>query len=92
MNSRVDPDVICAPLSETASSTGWASAAAGSPTVSVSARISSSSPSASSARVKSAWTWIEVASAQSIVSIHLRDTRSRIASALVPAAVNAVKS
>src|SRR3954454_24006224 len=70
MNSRVEPEVICAPLSETAKSTGRRSARSPDGS-SVSARISSSSPSRSSALVNTAWTWTWVASGHSIVSTPL---------------------
>jgi hypothetical protein len=80
MNSRVEPDVICAPLSETASRTGWsASGAAGSASRSARPTMPSSRPSASKARVNRTCTCSEVASGQSRWSIHLRLTRSTTA-------------
>ena len=76
MNSRVDPDVICGPLSETASRTGrcsslvWGSARPSSRR----AATASSSPSISRASVKATSTWVEVSSAETTSVIHLRLT------------------
>ncbi len=78
MNSRVEPEVIWAPSSETASRIGWSERGlAGSASPSTRAVAWSSTPSASSARVKRTATWVDVVSLQISWSIHLRLTRSR---------------
>jgi hypothetical protein len=93
MNSRVDPEVICGPLSLSANSTGRA----GSSTVrstrpSWRAQTRASSPSACSASVTTTWTWVEVSSAETISASHLRLTRSSTTVAATPAAVKWVVS
>lgn len=85
MNSRVASDVICGPLSDTASRIGRAGSS--SARSSRSGVTSSIRPSISSARSKITATWVEVSSTDMRVSIHLRDTRSTIANTHRRAAV-----
>src|SRR5438093_1816791 len=81
-NSRVDPEVIWGPLSDTASSSGRVgSSRARSTRPSWRAATSSSRPSAPSAAPNTTSTWVEVSSALSRVASHLRLTRSMIANA-----------
>src|SRR5512132_642109 len=78
----VDPEVICGPLSEAASSSGRVgSSTARSTRPSWRAATSPSKPSRSKASVNTTWTWVEVSSALSRVASHLRLTRSTIANA-----------
>ncbi len=93
MNSLVDPEVICGPLSLKASSTGRAgSSTVGSTRPSWRALTSSSSPSRSSASVNTTWTWVEVSSAETTSASHLRLTRSSTTVAATPAWVKWVVS
>jgi hypothetical protein len=93
MNSRVDPEVICGPLSLRASSTGRDGlSTVGSTSPSWRAATSSSSPSASSASVNTTWTWVEVSSTETISASHLRLTRSSTTVAAIPAQVKWVVS
>jgi hypothetical protein len=93
MNSRVDPEVICGPLSETASRIGRAgSSTVGSMGRSWWAVMEVSRPSVSSASVKPSCTWVEVSSTLTISVIHFRETRSSIASTAIPAAGKCVVS
>lgn len=79
MNARVSCEVICGPLSDTASRIGRAGSSAS--RSSRSGVISSTRPSVVSARSKITATWVEVSSIDTRVSIHLRETRSTIANA-----------
>jgi hypothetical protein len=93
MNSRVDPEVICGPLSLRASRTGRAgSSTVGSTRPSCRAATSSASPSRSNASVNTTWTWVEVSSAETISASHLRLTRSSTTVAATPAAAKWVVS
>jgi hypothetical protein len=84
MNSRVEPLVICGPLSETASRIGGSSGSStaaskgkvSAGTASRRASTSASSPSSSSASRNTTWTWVEVSSIDTSSQIHLRVTRS----------------
>jgi hypothetical protein len=76
------PDVICGPLSETASRIGRLGSSTLRSTVPLArASIRSKIPSASRAWMKATWTCVEVSSAERTVSSHLRVTRSMIATA-----------
>jgi hypothetical protein len=93
MNSRVEPEVICGPLSLIASRIGRAgSSTVGSTKPSWRAVMRASSPSRSKASVNTTWTWVEVSSAETISASHLRDTRSSITVAATPARVKWVAS
>jgi hypothetical protein len=93
MNSRVEPEVICGPLSLRASSTGrLGSSTVGSTRPSWRAATSSARPSRSSASQKTTWTWVEVSSADTISASHLRETRSSTTVAATPARVKWVVS
>jgi len=93
MNSRVEPEVIWAPLSDTASRIGrCGSSTVGSTRPSWRAVTLSMSPSAMRASVKASWTWVEVSSTDTTVVSHLRDTRSSNARAAMPALGNCVVS
>jgi hypothetical protein len=81
-NSRVDPEVIWGPLSDTASSSGrLGSSTARFTRPSWRAATRLMSPSTWSASVNTTWTWVEVSSALSSVASHLRLTRSMMAKA-----------
>jgi hypothetical protein len=93
MNSRVEPEVICGPLSLIASSTGRdGSSTVGSTRPSWRAVTRSSSSSRSNASVNTTWIWVAVSSADTISAIHLRDTRSSTTVAATPARVKWVVS
>ncbi|MFC5827179.1 hypothetical protein [Nonomuraea insulae] len=82
-------------MSLIASSTGRAGLSTSVPTSTrPSARpvISGSSPSRSSASAKSRITWVWVSSTETTSQIHLRETRSMIASAAIPHAEKCVVS
>jgi hypothetical protein len=93
-NSRVEPEVIWGPLSDTASRIGRASSSTPRSMVPSSWRAStaSSRPSASSAAVKATSTWVWVSSLLTISVIHLRLTRSSMISTAIPARVKWVVS
>ena len=84
MNSRVEPLLICGPLSETAkrigassgSSTAASKGKVSAGTASWRASTSSSSPSSSSASMNTTCTCVEVSSMLTSSVIHLRVTRS----------------
>ena len=86
MNSRVDPEVICGPLSLTARRMGrrTASSTEGSARLSWWAATSSCRPSSSSASQNATWTWVVVSSPDTISQIHLRVTRSMIVITATP--------
>ena len=93
MNSLVEPEVICGPLSLRASRIGRAgSSTVGSTSPSWRAPTSSSSPSRSSASQNTTWTWVEVSSTETISASHLRLTRSSTTVAATPARVKWVVS
>jgi len=93
MNSRVDPDVICGPLSLMASRIGRdGSSRLRSTRPSWRAATSSASPSRSSASQNTTWTWVAVSSADTISAIHLRETKSSITVAATLAWVKCVVS
>jgi hypothetical protein len=93
MNSRVEPEVICGPLSLSANSTGRdGSSTVGSTRPSWRAVTRSSRPSRSSASVNTTSSWVEVSSALTISASHLRETRSSITVAATPARVKWVVS
>jgi hypothetical protein len=86
MNSRVEPEVICGPLSLIASRIGRAgSSTLVSTRPSWRAPTSSSRPSRSNAWVKTTSSWVEVSSPLTISASHLRLTRSSITVAATPA-------
>jgi hypothetical protein len=93
MNSRVEPEVICGPLSLRASRIGRAGSSQVRSTVpSRRAATCSISPSPSRASQKAAWTWVEVSSTETTSASHLRETRSSIAQTATPARVKWVVS
>jgi len=94
MNSRVEPDVIWGPLSETASRIGlaWSSTPMSTRPSSWRASTFSSSPSTPRAAVKASSTWVDVSSTETISVIHLRETRSSMISTAIPALVKWVVS
>jgi hypothetical protein len=93
MNSLVDPEVICGPLSLRASSTGRdGSSTLVSTRPSWRAVMRSSKPWRSNASVNTTWTWVEFSSAETISASHLRETRSSTTVAATPALVKWVVS
>ena len=98
MNSLVEPEVICGPLSLTASRMGRAGSsvpgsASGRPVGPSSRTITSAIRSSrSNASVNTTWTLVEVSSPETMVASHLRETRSSMTVAATPARVKCVVS
>ncbi len=94
MKVRVFREIICDPLSETASRIGLSPSSAAGSTRPVPARSSaaSSRPSASNAAVNAFCTWVWVSSTETRWVSHLRETRSSMINTVIPHAVKCVES